>query len=128
MTIYEDKHYLENARETLRHVRRRLLDKEQQQGLSDGRYHIEVDRVDLKDRDDRKVVVVLFKAEERPGCQFGFEMDAVEPLDEDDQNDRPMFADPHEWAAIVLVNLDETLSALHLGLPEKCTPGTVTWV
>lgn len=89
---------------------------------------MEVDSVDLEDRDDRKVVVIMFGAEERPGCRFGFEMDAVEPLDEDDHDERRMFPDPREWAAILLVNLDETLSAVHLGLPENCTPGAVTWV
>jgi hypothetical protein len=117
--------YLEYGRETLRHVRRWLSDEERQRGISDGRYHIEVDSVELEDRDEGKAVVVIFRAEERPGCRFGFEMDAVEPLDE---NDRRMFPDPREWAAVVMVNLDETLSAVHLGLPEECVPDSVTWV
>lgn len=129
MVIPEDEHYLTSARETLSFVRHRLLNKEEQRRLSDRRYRIEVDSVELEDRADGKVLVVMFRAEERPGCLFGFEMDAVEPLDESNPDDnRRMFPDPREWGAVVLVNLDESLSALNLGLPEDCTRGAVTWV
>lgn len=129
MVIHEDEHYLKSARETLSFVRHRLLGKEEQRRLSDGRYRIEVDSIELEDRDYGKAVVVMFRAEERPGCLFGFEMDAVEPLDEDNPDDnRRMFPDPREWGAVVLVNLDESLSAINLGLPKDCARDAVTWV
>ncbi|QIN82836.1 hypothetical protein GBA63_09370 [Rubrobacter tropicus] len=129
MVTREDEHYLESARETLDFLRHRLSDKERQRGLSDGRYRIEVDSVKLEDRDDGKAIVVMFRAEERPGCLFGFEMDAVEPLEEDNpDDDRRVFSDPREWGAVVLTNLDETLSAINLGLPEDCARQAVNWV
>ncbi len=127
--IHEDEHYLKSVREALSFVRHRLLDKEEQRRLSDGCYRIEVDSVELEDRGDGKAIVVVFRAEERPGCLFGFEMDAVEPLDEDNLDDnRRMFPDPREWGAVVLANLDESLSALNHGLPEDWARNAVTWV
>ena len=71
----------------------------------------------------------MFRAEERPGCLFGFEMDAVEPLDADTpDDDRRTFPDPREWGAVVLVNLDESLSAISRGLPADCALDSVTWI
>ncbi len=124
----EDEHYLESARETLGFVRRRLLDEEGQRRLSGGRYHIEVESVELEDRSAGKAIVIMFRAEERPGCLFGFEMDADEPMDQDGPGDnRSLFPDPREWGAVVLVNLDESLSATNRGLPEDCARDAATW-
>lgn len=120
--------YADSAQETLAFVRRQLLEEGGQRRLSDGRYRIEVESVGIGDRDYGQVIVILFRAQERPGCLFGFEMDAVEPLDEDDDYDRRMFPDPREWGAVLLVNLDESLSATHLGLPEDCARDAITWV
>jgi hypothetical protein len=59
---------------------------------------MEIDSVELGDSDRGKAIVIMFRAGERPGCLFGFEMDAVESLDEDNPGDnRRTFPDPREW-------------------------------
>ena len=86
-----------------------------------------MDSIKAEDRACAKVVVVVFRAAERPGCLFGFEMDAVEPLDEENPDDnRRGFSDPREWAVVVLVNLDGVLCAGNPGLPKDCEQDGIT--
>jgi hypothetical protein len=80
--------------------------------------------------DSGPVLYVLFRVEGRPDCLFGFnwgdlwEM-AHDPLLEEEGHDR---AGAHDAASVVLANVEETVYADDMGLPETCVEHGVTWI
>ena len=68
-------------------------------------------------------IVVFYRDLERPGCLFGWRMEAVEPVAQDGSPP----SDPESWTTVVGANFAEHVIGTPRGLPEGCSPEGVTW-
>jgi hypothetical protein len=84
---------------------------------------IRVEEVWLDTSEPDHKVVILFRDLDRPKCHFGFDMEAIE-WHESGYDLR--FLDPEQWTTIVWANFQERI--VSQPLPERCSPGEITWV
>ncbi len=100
-------------------LRRRLLDPDggaKTPGREDPEGRVVVEEVRLGDPPNEGMVVVLYRDVRRPGCLFGWRMEAVEPEDE-----------PEIWTTVVWANFREHVIGTPHGLPAKCSEEGITW-
>ncbi|HEV2094045.1 MAG TPA: hypothetical protein VGR18_12860 [Rubrobacter sp.] len=68
---------------------------------------------------------------DRPGCPFGYRIEAVGTPDVLHDSTDP-YSDPVSaataWGEIVWVLFEEQVFASGYGLPRDCSPGVVTWI
>lgn len=77
-------------------------------------------------------LVVLFRAEARPRCLFGYRWTDIwtRAATDQEQESEP---EPDEQAIVsfvrlFLINLEEQIEADDLGLPADCEPDGITWI
>jgi hypothetical protein len=82
----------------------------------------EVTDIRLDGKHPETLLVVVFTHRARPGCVFGFRF----PLELGELDDHSV--DPAMAVEISVINADEKIDAVDLGLPRDCQVGQVTWV
>lgn len=83
----------------------------------------EVTEIRLEGEHPDTLLVVIFTHRDRPGCVFGFRFPMELGAPEDGHA-----IDPVMMVDISVINADEEVDAVDLGLPRDCQAGEVTWV
>ncbi len=78
-----------------------------------------VEDVRLEDSSE-EMVVVLYRDLKRPGCHFGWRMEATVPKEEPEM-------EPELWMTIVWTNFIEHVISTPYGLPAKRSEEGITW-
>jgi hypothetical protein len=83
---------------------------------------VEVTDIRLDGEHPDTLLVIIFTHWDRPGCEFGLRF----PMELGAVDDHSI--DPEMVVEIAVINADEVIDAVNLGLPKDCQEGQVTWV
>lgn len=67
-------------------------------------------------------LVIIFRHRSRPACRFGMKFELWEGISPDSEVDPDIIVTP------AIAGVQEEIEAADLGLPEDCSPATVTWL
>jgi hypothetical protein len=116
----------------LHELTRMLFDpKKQAERIERDQPRIRVEDVRLDTSEAEHGIVILFRDLDRPGCLFGWEVDAMPDSDVLD-DDKAAFADWRDaaefYATIIWANWEERIYAFSSGLPEECSSEGINWI
>jgi hypothetical protein len=93
---------------------------------------ITIEEVRIETNDADYDLVVLFREDARPECMLGRRWSNIWAMELGDEKDLSVRISDEEavegFVTLFIVNLDEEIEAVDLGLPSECDPDSVTWI
>ncbi len=92
---------------------------------------VRVEGVRLDESGPEHEIVVLFRDLGRPGCLFGYRIEALETPDVLHERSNPYrnpASAPRAWAENVWALFEEEVFASGYGLPKDCSPEGIMWI